>query len=262
MTCTLIQGDCLEVMQDLIDDGVKVDLVLTDPPYGTTACKWDNVIPFDKMWECLDGITNETSPILLFGTQPFMSELIHSNIKNFKFNFIWDKHSVSNPFLSKKMPMKVHEEIAVFYKKQPTYNPQRVPQRWGGDQTRVSDADKKWHIHHSDVFGGKTPRSRYYVDDGTRLPQTIISQFPCQMEECVNNKRFHPTQKPVKLLEWLIKNYTNEDDLVLDFTMGSGSTGVACLETNRNFIGIELDEKYYNIAKERCSNYQTKLQGV
>ena len=247
----LFQGDCLDVMQDLIDDEVKVDLVLTDPPYGTTSCKWDSIIPFDKMWECLDGITNETSPILLFGTQPFISELIHSNIKNFKFNFIWDKHSVSNPFLSKKMPMKVHEEIAVFYKKQPIYNPQRVAQRWGDDRTRTSDSAKQWKGSHSDIFGGKTPRSHYYIDDGTRLPQTIIAEFPCQMEECVNNKRFHPTQKPVKLLEWLIKNYTKEDDIVLDFTMGSGSTGVACLNTGRNFIGIELDETYFKIAEQR-----------
>ena len=260
MTCRLINGECIEEMQKLIDDGVKVDLVLTDPPYGTTACKWDNIIPFEDMWKCLDGITYETSPILLFGTQPFISELIHSNIHHFKYNLIWDKHSISNPFLSKKQPLRVHEELAMFYKKQPYYNPQKVPQRWGGDQTRVSDADKKWHIHHSNVFGGKTPRSRYYVDDGTRLPQTIISQFPCQMQECVNNKRFHPTQKPVALLKWLIKTYTNENDLVLDFTMGSGSTGVACNETNRNFIGIELDENYYQIAKERCKTYQTKLE--
>ena len=255
----LIHGDCLEEMQKLIDKGTKVDLVLTDPPYGTTACKWDSILPFELMWNCLEGITNKTTPILLFGTQPFMSELIHSNIKNFKFNFIWDKHSVSNPFLSKKMPMKVHEEIAVFYKKQPTYNPQRVPQRWGDDRTRTSDSAKQWKDSHSDIFGGKTPRSHYYVDDGTRLPQTIIAEFPSQMEECVNNKRVHPTQKPVKLLEWLIKNYTNKGNIVLDFTMGSGSTGVACRNTGRNFIGIELDKEYFDIAKQRINDSQTKL---
>ena len=248
----LINGDCIEEMQKLIDDGVKVDMVLTDPPYGTTACKWDSVIPFDMMWDKLNQLTYENTPILLFGSNPFMSNLIMSNISNFKYNFIWDKHSISNPFLSSKMPLKVHEEIAVFYKKTPYYNPQKVPRKWG-DQTRVSDSDKNWSIHHSDVFGGKTPRRRYYVDDGTRLPQTIISQFPCQMEECVNNFRLHPTQKPVALLKWLIQNYTKEDDVVLDFTMGSGSTGVACLQTNRNFIGIELDKKYYDIAKQRIN---------
>ena len=236
-----------------------MDLVLTDPPYGTTACKWDNIIPFEEMWNCLDKITNETTPILLFGTQPFISELIHSNIKHFKYNLIWDKHSISNPFLAKKQPLRVHEELAMFYKKQPYYNPQRVPQRWGGDRTRTSDSAKQWNEIHSEVFGGEILRSHYYIDDGTRLPQTVIAQFPCQMEECVNNKRVHPTQKPVALLKWLIQNYTKENDTVLDFTMGSGSTGVACLQTNRNFIGIELDEKYYNIAKERCKNYQSKL---
>ena len=261
MSIQLIQGDCLEEMPKLADDGVKVDMVLTDPPYGTTACKWDSVIPFDMMWDKLNQLTYENTPILLFGSNPFMSNLIMSNISNFKFNFIWDKHSISNPFLSSKMPMKVHEEIAVFYTKQPTYNPQRVPQRWGNDRTRTSDSAKQWKDSHSDIFGGKTPRSHYYVDDGTRLPQTIISQFPCQMEECVNNSRLHPTQKPVALLKWLIQNYTNEEDTVLDFTMGSGSTGVACMETNRNFIGIELDENYYKIAQERINETkkQTKL---
>ena len=255
----LIQGDCLEEMQKLIDENVKVDMVLTDPPYGTTACRWDSVIPFEEMWNCLDEITNETTPILLFGTQPFISELIHSNIKHFKYNLIWDKHSISNPFLAKKQPLRVHEELAMFYKKQPYYNPQRVPQRWGDDATRTSDSDKQWNESHSDIFGGKTPRSRYYIDDGTRLPQTIIAQFPCQMEECVNNKRFHPTQKPVALLKYLIMNFTKENDTVLDFTMGSGSTGVACQNTNRDFIGIELDEKYFEIARVRCKNYQSKL---
>lgn len=257
---TLLNGDCITEMQKLIDKDINVDLVLTDPPYGVTDNKWDNIIPFKPMWDCIKNIKrNEKTPILLFGTQPFMSELIHSNIKNFKFNFIWDKHSVSNPFLSKKMPMKVHEEIAVFYKKQPTYNPQRVSQRWGDNRTRTSDSAKQWKDSHSDIFGGKTPRNHYYVDDGTRLPQTIIAEFPCQMEECVNSKRVHPTQKPVKLLEWIIMNYTKEDDIVLDFTMGSGSTGVACQNTNRNFIGIELEEKYYHIAKDRLKETQTRL---
>lgn len=259
MSCKLIHGDCLTEMDRLIGGGQKVDLVLTDVPYGTTACKWDNIIPFEDMWKCLDGITYETSPILLFGTQPFISELIHSNIHHFKYNLIWDKHSISNPFLSKKQPLRVHEELAMFYKKQPYYNPQRIKQKYGDDRTRTSDKAKQYKDSHSDIFGGKTPRSHFYIDDGTRLPQTIISEFPCQMEECVNNKRVHPTQKPVALLKWLIQNYTKENDTVLDFTMGSGSTGVACLQTQRNFIGIELDEKYYNIAKERCSEYQSKL---
>ena len=260
MTCRLINGECIEEMQKLIDDGVKVDLVLTDPPYSTTACKWDTIIPFKPMWECITQLSNPNTPTVLFATQPFITELIHSNISNFKYNLIWDKHSISSPFLGKYMPNRVHEEIAVFYKKRPTYNPQRVPQRHGGDRTRTSEADMKFTDSYSDCYGVTTKKRHYYIDDGKRQPQSIISQFPCQMQECVNNKRFHPTQKPVALLKWLIKTYTNKNDLVLDFTMGSGSTGVACNETNRNFIGIELEEKYYQIAKERCKTYQTKLE--
>ena len=257
--CTLIHGDCLEEMRKLIDKETKVDLILTDPPYGTISCKWDTIIPFDKMWECINQLSYKTTPTLLFATHPFLAELIHSNIKNFKFNWIWDKHSISSPFLSKYQPSRVHEEIAVFYEKTPNYKPQKVPQRHGGDRTRTSEADKKVVDSYSEVYGSTLKKSHYYVDDGLRYPQSILSQFPCQMEECVNNKRFHPTQKPVALLEYLIKTYTNEEDIVLDFTMGSGSTGVACLNTNRNFIGIEKDEKYYNIAVERCKEYQSKL---
>ena len=257
--CQLIQGDCLEEMDKLIMEGQKVDLILTDPPYGTISCKWDTIIPFKEMWEHINQLSKPTTPTVLFATHPFLTELIHSNLVNFKYNLIWDKHSISSPFLGKYMPNRVHEEIAVFYKKQPTYNPQRVPQRHGGNQTRTSDADMKFVDSYSDCYGGTIKKRHYYIDDGTRQPQSIISQFPCQMEECVNNKRVHPTQKPVALLKWLIQTFTNENDIVLDFTMGSGSTGVACLQTNRNFIGIELEPKYYEIAKQRCSNYQSKL---
>ena len=259
MTVKLIHGDCLEEMDKLIGGGQKVDLILTDPPYGTTACKWDSIIPFDAMWNCLNGITNETTPILLFGTSPFSAELIHSNLNNFKYNLIWDKHFISNPFMANKRPLRVHEEINVFYKKQPVYNPQRVPKKIDYDRTSDGDKAKEWKGGTSEVFGGTTPKRLYYIDDDTRYPQTIISHYSSQADECQNEKRVHPTQKPVALLEYLIKTYTKENDTVLDFTMGSGSTGVACLQTNRNFIGIELDEKYYNIAKKRCSEYQSKL---
>ena len=248
----LINGDCLEEMQKLIDDDVKVDMVLTDPPYGTTACKWDSIIPFDEMWNCLDGITNERTPILLFGTQPFISELIHSNINNFKYVFIWDKQGNTTPMLAKKQPLRIHEEIAIFYKKQPYYNPQRVPRRFG-DQTRTYENDKKRTQIGADSVYGEHWCSRYYEDDGTRYPTSIIYHISHQTDECHRAKRIHPTQKPVALLKWLIKNFTKENDTVLDFTMGSGSTGVACLQTNRNFIGIELDKKYYDIAKQRIN---------
>ena len=153
--------------------------------------------------------------------------------------------------------MRVHEEIAVFYKKQPYYNPQKIP-REGKPYNRISANAKKIKESNTQMLNSHYT-SHYYVDDGTRYPKSIISQFPSQMEECVNNKRVHPTQKPVKLLEWLIKNYTNKDDTVLDFTMGSGSTGVACKNTNGNFIGIELEEEYFKIAKQRVNDPQTKL---
>ena len=259
MTCTLLHGDCLTEMDKLIRGGQKVDLVLTDVPYGTTACKWDNIIPFEDMWKCLDGITYETSPILLFGTQPFITELIHSNINNFRYTWIWDKHYISNPFMAKKRPLRVHEEICVFYKKSPYYNPIRIPKKIDYDRTSTGERAKQWIEMSSEVFGGTTPKRLYYEDDGTRYPQSIISHISSQANECQNAKRVHPTQKPVELLSYFINTYTKENDIVLDFTMGCGSTGVACLQTNRNFIGIELEEKYYKIAQERCREYQSKL---
>lgn len=247
---TLINGDCLEELPKLIGGGTKVDLVLTDPPYGVINPEWDNIIPIDKMWGCLSQITYDTSPILLFCSQPFTSQLVMSNLEDFKYCFVWDKVAVSNPFLAKKQPMRVHEDIAMFYKKQCYYNPQRVPKTIEGDRTRISEADKKYKEYDTATFG-KSPKRHYYVDDGTRLPRTIINGFNSQGGECNSINRFHPTQKPVGLLEWLIKNYTKPNDIVLDFTMGSGSTGVACANTNRKFIGIELDENYYKIAEER-----------
>lgn len=247
----LYHGDCLEIMQQLIEDGFKVDLILTDPPYGTTKCKWDTPLPLVELWEELNNIIHDTTPILLFGTQPFLSQLINTNLKNFRYNLIWDKHCISHPFSAKYQPLRVHEEIAVFYKKKPFYNPIKVPQRHGGDRTRISEADKKVKHTKDNIRNTPIKTRNYYIDDGLRYPQTIISQFSSQMEECVNNLRVHPTQKPVKLLEYLIKTYTNENDVVLDFTMGSGSTGVACMNLNRKFIGIELEEKYYNIAEQR-----------
>lgn len=253
--CRLIQGDCLEEMQKLIDDGVKVDMVLTDPPYGTTACKWDSIIPFKEMWECLNGLTYDNTPIVLFGSEPFSSYLRLSNIQNYRYDWIWHKNYSGGFVTAKKMPMKYHEIISLFYKKQPTYNPQfqeyseTTKKRFKEGETPKGKSPNRIHEglvpkHHPISFKrGKYPESvQYFKGVNT-----------------ANNARLHPTQKPIELLEYLIKTYTKENDTVLDFTMGSGSTGVACLQTNRNFIGIELDEKYYNIAKKRCSNYQSKL---
>ena len=257
----LIQGDCLEVMQDLIDDGVKVDLVLTDPPYGITACKWDNIIPFDEMWSRLKQLTNLTSPIVLFGSEPFTSQLINSNLTDFRYNWIWVKDKSPSFGIAKYQPMRYHEVISVFYRKAGQYYKQMIPR----NSPRIKQAQKNNYNfktgHHEGIMVGakniKNPSSKF--DPNWKNPSSVLN-FNIVTSNS-KEKVAHPTQKPVKLLEYFIKTYTNEDDLVLDFTMGSGSTGVACVETNRNFIGIELDETYFKIAEQRIkeANEQKKL---
>ena len=248
---TLIQGDCLEEMQKLIEENIKVDLILTDPPYGTTTCKWDNIIPFKEMWDCINQLSNSTAPTLLFGTEPFSSHLRLSNLKNYKYDWIWNKEYAPGIFLGKHQPLNEYEIISVFYRKAGQYNPimekaEKLKSSFSRKNTTTniygnSNVDVKWE------------------DTGLRYPKRTL-YFNSQKGECNNINRVHPTQKPVDLLEYLIKTYTNEGDLVLDFTMGSGSTGVACQNLNRKFIGIELDENYYNIAKERIkNNNQTRL---
>ena len=238
----LYNGDCLEVMDRLIDKGIKVDAIITDPPYGTTACKWDSIIPFDKMWERLNKLIKPNGAIVLFGSEPFSSALRMSNIKNYKYDVIWDKVSTSSGVLAKKRPLNAHELISIFYFKQPTYNPQM-------------QKGKKWSR------GGKMKKSAEVYGEvkniGKPKNDTTDLKYPKQISTFSNanrNNRQHPTQKPVALMEYLIKTYTNENELVLDFTMGSGTTGVACKNLNRKFIGIELDEKYFNIAKNRIIN--------
>lgn len=253
----LIQGDCLEEMQKLIDEGIKVDMVLTDPPYGTTVCSWDTVIPFEPMWNCLKQITSLHTPILLFSNDKWGGALKMSNMEMYKYQWVWNKEFSSNFMQAKKSPLIPLEYINVFYQKQPLYNPQKRDKTIDYDATRISKSAKKKNIT-TDGIHGRVYHRRYYEDDGKRYPINLIT-LNSQRDEVNNSNRLHPSQKPIKLLEYLIKTYTKENDLVLDFTMGSGSTGVACLQTNRNFIGIELDEKYYNIAKKRCSEYQSKL---
>ena len=255
--CKLIHGDCIEEMQKLIDEGVKVDLILTDPPYGVSSCNWDSIVPYGKMWDRLYSITYETSPILLFSNDKWGGALKMSN-DDYKYQWVWNKEFSSNFMQAKKTPLIPLEYINVFYRKQPTYNPQKRPKTINYDATRISESDKKTKVNHDDAIYGTAYHRRYYEDDGFRMPINLLT-FNSQAEECNNANRLHPFQKPIRLLEYLIKTYTNENDTVLDFTMGSGSTGVACLQTHRNFIGIELEEKYYNIAKERCKTYQTKL---
>lgn len=235
----LYNGDCLEVMDKLIEEGVKVDAIITDPPYGTTACKWDSVIPFDKMWERLNKIVKDNGAIVLFGSQPFTSNLVSSNIKSFKYEWVWDKNNASNYPLAKKQPLKIHENIVVFSNSSHKYFPQGlIP--YNKIKKRGSTAK-----HFGDNGSLKTSNFQEF----TNYPKSIL-----YFTKTKSDKGMHPTQKPVDLLEYLIKTYTNEGETVLDFTMGSGSTGVAALNTNRNFIGIELDKDYYDIAVNRLQD--------
>ena len=238
----LYPGDCLEVMDRLIKKRIKVDMILTDPPYGTTKCKWDNIIPFNEMWKRLNKLTKPNGAILLFGSEPFSSTLRMSNIKNYKYDWYWNKTKPVGFANAKKMPLKDIETISVFYKKMPIYNPQGLIKC----EKLINNSTKQ--IKHNNISSqnGGPFKTKIYKQEFTNYPRQVL-KFSVEYG-------LHPTQKPVDLLEYLIKTYTNEGDLILDFTMGSGSTGVACINTNRKFIGIELDEKYFNIAKDRLEN--------
>ena len=219
----------------------SIDAIITDPPYGTTACKWDSVIPFEPMWEQLNRIIKPNGAIVLFGSEPFSSALRMSNIKNYKYDLIWDKTRSATGLNAKIMPMKTHENISLFYKKPPTYNPQMTEGK-PFDKTKYNG-----QIEIANVTGGGVKVSK--KNNGTRFPVSI-HKFS---QNWSRQQQIHPTQKPVELMEYLIKTYTNENETVLDFTMGSGSTGVAAKNLNRDFIGIELDNKYFEIAKNRIN---------
>tara|TARA_B110000977_G_scaffold131320_1_gene167353 strand:+ start:253 stop:1002 length:750 start_codon:yes stop_codon:yes gene_type:complete len=235
----LMQGDCLELMKT-IPDG-SVDMVLTDPPYGTTACKWDSVVPFEPMWEQLKRVIKPSGAIVMTASQPFTSALIMSNVKMFKYEWIWEKSKATGHALCKKRPMKSHEGVLVFCDGAETYYPQMVAGKPYNARlgTKESVEFSTWqNIRYDNTTGNRYPRSVQYF----------------KTSECERNGFRHPTQKPVALMEYLIKTYTNEGEAVLDFTMGSGTTGVAAKNLDRSFIGIELDKDYYNIAKERINN--------
>ena len=232
----LLNGDCLKLMNKIPDK--SINMILCDLPYGTTQCKWDTVIPFEPLWEQYNRIIKDSGAIVLFGSEPFSSYLRMSNIKNYRYDWIWKKNKATQYLNAKRMPLNDYEIISVFYKKLPNYNPQ------------MGEGKKYSNKHKPDDSGecyGKVSYSER-KDVTTRFPRRII-EFGVDMKA-----EYHPTQKPVALLEYLIKTYTNENDLVLDNCMGSGSTGVACMNTNRDFIGIELDNDYFNIAKERIEN--------
>ena len=242
-------------MDRLIEEGVKVDCILTDVPYGTTKCKWDNIIPFEPMWERLNKLIKPNGAIVLFGSQPFTTDLINSNRKNYKYDWIWQETKPQGFLNAKKMPLKGHENISVFYKKLPTYNPQgvikidKIVKNGGTKDAKRSDRSARSMKLNGDITASNgSIKNEYYKQEYTNYPTQIL-KFSNG-----GNKQLHPTQKPTDLLEYLIKTYTNENETVLDFTMGSGSTGVACMNTNRKFIGIELDENYFNIAKDRIEN--------
>lgn len=230
----LFNGDCLEVMDELIEKGVKVDMILCDPPYGTTQNAWDTVIPLDQLWERYERVIKDNGAIVLFAQTPFDKVLGASNLKLLKYEWIYNKSKPTGFLNANKMPLKKHENILVFYKKLPTYNPQGL----------IKDGVKKVT---------RTNKGNYGKCEATTVRK--YTNYPTSELNYSNvfKNQLHPTQKPVELLEYLIKTYTHEGELVLDNCMGSGSTGVACMNTNRKFIGIELDNYYFNIAKERMN---------
>ena len=236
----LIQGDCLEKMKDIPDN--SVDMVLCDPPYGTTACKWDVVIPFDLMWIELKRIIKDNGAIVLFGSEPFSSHLRLSNLKMFKYDWIWEKENGTNFLNAKFQPLKVHEMVSVFSLGASSYSVKGAmkyyPQKTFGLKPYKTSNKQGLHIYHGNVSKMASENK-----DGSRLPRSV--------QKFNTEKGLHPTQKPVPLLEYLVKTYTLENEVVLDFTMGSGSTGVACKNLNRKFIGIEKDENYFQIATNR-----------
>ena len=226
-------GDCLDILPTL--SGNSVDMVMVDLPYGTTACKWDSIISLAFLWEQYNRICKDNAAMVFTAAQPFTTTLASSNIDNFRYEWIWEKPQGTNPMNAKVMPLKSHENILVFYRSKPTYNPQMwYSTPYSGFSSDVSKI--------GEVYGSQKSKHRDNPE-GSRYPKTILKYK--------QEKGLHPTQKPVGLMEYLIKTYTNEGDTVLDNTMGSGTTGVACMNCNRNFIGIESDKKYFDIAKER-----------
>jgi site-specific DNA-methyltransferase (adenine-specific) len=245
----LMQGDCLERMKE-IPDG-SVDMILTDPPYGTTSCKWDSIIPLEPMWEQLKRIIKPNGAIVLFGSEPFSSALRISNLNEFKYDWTWKKTRPTMYHTAKHRPLSIMECISVFSKGSVAFNAKNImpynPQKTKGHK-KVAPKNQNNVI--SDFKPGRTPRK-----DTSAIDYKGTERYPNNIIEFKNNERcLHPTQKPIELMEYLIKTYTNEGETVLDFTMGSGSTGFAAKNLNRDFIGIELDETYFNIAKERIEN--------
>lgn len=245
----LYKGDCLEVMKQIPDK--SVDMILCDLPYGTTACKWDTVIPFDKLWKQYNRIIKDNGAIVLFGQEPFSTHLRMSNINDWRYDYVWVKQKGTDFANANKKPLKYHELIHVFYKRRPTFNIQWVERK----SDRVKQAQKN-NYKGFRVYGDSMPcnSAETSIDFNKYDPHKKRQGSVIYCPSVVSNskeKQPHPTQKPVFLMELMIKTYSNENDTVLDNCMGSGTTGVACKHLNRNFIGIELDPNYFEIAKNR-----------
>ena len=254
----LIQGDCLEKMKD-IPDG-SIDMILCDLPYGTTACKWDVVIPFDKLWEQYNRVAKPNGCIALFGNEPFSSTLRLSNLSAYRYDWYWQKDKAANFLFGNKMPLKVIEVISVFYSALPTYNPQKEINPKGASKRHLSPNPSKISRNVKEVMGEswketEMDETQNYHGKNYEPDKLLPKQLIYFSRE--QRGKVHPTQKPVALAEYLIKTYTNERDTVLDNCMGSGTTGVACKNLNRNFIGIELDPEYFKIAEKRIKEPKT-----
>lgn len=230
-------------MKDIPDN--SIDMILCDLPYGTTDCKWDTIIPFDALWEQYNRIAKQRAAIVLFSSQPFTTKLIQSNLKFFKYCWYWKKRNVTGGIFCKYQPLRCIEDVCVFYRKMPTYNPQGI---------RKLDVPIIHQVAKSEVFQQKKNPS---VQQYTGYPKHILEFSGVNVG---SKERVHPTQKPVDMLEYLVRTYTNKGDVVLDNCMGSGSTGVACVNTGRKFIGIELEDKYFEIAKRRIDHAVFSLQ--
>ncbi|HEY0853042.1 MAG TPA: site-specific DNA-methyltransferase [Bradyrhizobium sp.] len=230
----LFQGDCLELMKALPD--VSVDLVLCDPPYGTTECRWDSVIPLDAMWRELLRVVKPSGAIVMTASQPFTTTLVHSNLRDFRYSLVWSKGYSTGYGNANKMPMKAHEDVCVFYRSLPTYNPQGVLPCSVAKSRKTGGA--------GEFMGKNGLEGKQYEQKLTNYPRSII-------ETKKEKGGLHPTQKPVSLMEYLVRTYSNEGDVILDFTMGSGTTGVACVNTSRRFIGMEMDAVYFSAAQAR-----------
>lgn len=245
MKIDLYNDDCLKVLDELIEKGVSVDMVLCDPPFGITDCAWDKPLDWGAIWERLNKLVKPNGAVCLHSMHKFTISLANTNFKDFRYKWVWKKSVVTGYLNANVAPLRIHEDVLVFYKKKPTYNPQKTA---GKPYTKLRKKDNPYD--RTEVYRKKA-RIDCINTTGERYPTDII-EF-----NCVSQKAVHPTEKPVGLAEYFIKTYSNEGDTILDFCMGSGTTGVACAKNNRNFIGIEKELKYFNIAKERINEADT-----